>query len=645
MNTTCSLPLLLATLLLLCGVPLHGGTPHTGKVGDEVIAHYTRLGDKEKLRAAKFLVENMKYHYFKDSPGFTKCFEGIEEINSQYKYPDCLEQYQNLFKGLGNPYIGIKDVPDQELMDAKSLIDNIDMAFEDWRNGLWAKHLSFDEFCEFLLPYRIGNEKITVGWRKTLREVYMKNANSILTSDDMKNSAFWAANKVNDALKSLKFKNRKVLPVSGIELPLFALKNMRMGECSDYAEYTTYVMRACGIPVCFDFTPQWPDRSGAHHWNALIDNTGLTMPFMGVESNPGYPSKQGRVMAKVFRRTFAYQPQSLYAQNLQIGELVPENLNTPFIKDVSDEYFKGHTLTLTLNKQHLNDKFAYIAVFDNQKWVPVDFGVITKDRTVTFQKMGADIIYLPVYWGRNGSVPAGNPILLTRDGKTKEIKPNKQKLQSLVLNRKYPHNYRIVKFRGLLKNGHFEASNHPDFTDAEFCAEIKQTHLIGYDTLNVKTKGKYRYWRYVSPVRETCNLAELKFLKDKKPLGISHVLSEGMGQEGTNPENVFDGDELTYYMSDTPQHGWVGADFGKSVLVDQIACLARNDDNDIVDGHTYELCYFENGKQKSFAMQIAKGGTVIFKNVPTETVYILHDLTKGREERIFLYEQNKIYWY
>lgn len=98
-------------------------------------------------------------------------------------------------------------------------------------------------------------------------------------------------------------------------------------------------------------------------------------------------------------------------------------------------------------------------------------------------------------------------------------------------------------------------------------------------------------------------------------------------------------------MSDTPQHGWVGADFGKSVLVDQIACLARNDDNDIVDGHTYELCYFENGKQKSFAMQIAKDGTVIFKNVPTETVYILHDLTKGREERIFLYEQNKIYWY
>ena len=128
---------------MLC-VPNYLVAQSTSKVGDEVIAHYTCLGDNEKLKAAKFLVENMKYHSFKDSPGFTECFNGIERINAQYKYPDCIEQYNSLFKGLSNPYSNIKNIPDKDVMDVKSLIDNIDRAFDDWRNGLWARHLKFD---------------------------------------------------------------------------------------------------------------------------------------------------------------------------------------------------------------------------------------------------------------------------------------------------------------------------------------------------------------------------------------------------------------------------------------------------------------------------------------------------------------------
>ena len=146
---------------------------------------------------------------------------------------------------------------------------------------------------------------------------------------------------MNDALHSLRFRNSKVLPQLGVELPLQALDDMRMGECFDYATLAVYVMRACGIPVALDFTPQWPDRAHNHYWNALIDNTGLCIPFVGVESNPGYPSKQGRLLAKVYRYTFAYQPQSLHALNAESHESVPPMLDSPFMKDVSGEYFKG----------------------------------------------------------------------------------------------------------------------------------------------------------------------------------------------------------------------------------------------------------------------------------------------------------------
>ena len=262
----------------LAAVPMqaHGGNAAgtVGDVGDEVIAHYTRLGDAEKLRAARFLVDNMRLHSFKDSPVLDKYYAGIEQVNKKYKYPACVEQYARLYGELGRP-ADVKQARDADAMTADALIENIDMAFADWREGLWARHLTFDEFCEYLLPYRVGGEKVTPGWRKRLRDEYMKNARSILTSDDMAGQSYWAACKVNDALHSLRFRNSKVLPQLGVELPLQALDGMRMGECFDYATLAVYVMRACGIPVALDFTPQWPDRAHNHYWNALIDNTGL----------------------------------------------------------------------------------------------------------------------------------------------------------------------------------------------------------------------------------------------------------------------------------------------------------------------------------------------------------------------------------
>lgn len=42
---------------------------------------------------------------------------------------------------------------DLNYISADYLIHDIETAFDQWRNGEWARHLTFDEFCEWLLPY------------------------------------------------------------------------------------------------------------------------------------------------------------------------------------------------------------------------------------------------------------------------------------------------------------------------------------------------------------------------------------------------------------------------------------------------------------------------------------------------------------
>ena len=225
--------------------------------------------------------------------------------------------------------------------------------------------------------------------------------------------------------------------------------------------------------------------------------------------------------------------------------------------------------------------------------------------------------------------------------------PDHSRLQDITLNRKYPHFNRVVKFRGLMKGGHFEAANKADFSDAVECAVIKKTPRIGYDTLSVSLPGggKYRYWRFVAQDRGKCNTAEIKLISGGAALEPVEALGAGNGLDGTKPADAFDGDELTYYISDTPANGWVGVDMGKPVSVDKIAYKPRNDDNDVTAGHTYELCYFENGRQRSAGVQRAAGGSVTFRGVPSGALYVLHDLDKGTEERIFTYVDGEVRWY
>ena len=616
------------------------------QLSQRIIEHYSHHEDTLKLKAAHFLLENIPFHFSISNPLLDLYYAEVEKINNNYNYPDCVDQYDGLYEMLGMPDDNKTEIVcDTICLSFEDIIETIDFAFSDWQDGKWAQHLSFDDFCEFLLPYRVGNEKFAP-WRKSLREEYWRYLGTILKCDDMKGQSYWAACRINDELRKLRFRNQKVIPNLKIEWPLSALLNIRMGDCYDYAKLTTYVMRACGIPVSLDYTPQWPDRAHNHHWNVLLDNSGFSMPFMGCESNPGHPNKPGRKMAKVYRYTFAYQSQSLYAQNKNIGHHIPDILSSPFVKDVSEEYFKGHTVTVKLNNAHSLDSFAYIAVFNNQEWVPVDFAKIESNRTATFYCLGGDIVYMPVYWSRNGSTPAGDIILLNSNGTIKTLQQNLDQTQTITIRRKYPLFNRIFKYRMLMKNGHFEAADSPDFTNAISFGMINKVSLSGYDTIAVnKNIGQHRYWRYVSPIGGKCNVAELKFIDSGITLLPKHVLSHGLPLGNNKSENAFDDDDLTFYEAGTTKDGWIGADFGEPVNINKIAFLPRNDDNDITVGHTYQLAYFDDGREVPVATLTAKENELVFKNVPTNTVYILHDLDKGMEERIFTYDNNVINWY
>ena len=53
-------------------------------------------------------------------------------------------------------------------------------------------------------------------------------------------------------------------------------------------------------------------------------------------------------------------------------------------------------------------------------------------------------------------------------------------------------------------------------------------------------------------------------------------------------------------------------------------------------GDTYELQYWGNGRWIGLGRKVAEGVSVSYDNIPDGALLLLRDLTKGRDERIFL---------
>ena len=643
--------LLFVVITLTATLTLYAQNNKLTELRHALTEHYA--GDEEKQQAAAWLIDNMQYHGTVRSALQDEYYNKLTRIAHSTVYPEC----EPLIYGLADsvyavPDKGFKRMADTDAVTAEYIISNIDQAFDRWRNGNFARHLSFSEFCEWLLPYRLTNENLCE-WRERLYKEYKRGIESLRQIADKNRSAYWAAAQVNDLLKQDKIFIHLIPHLGGVNLPAPVLASLRMGECDDYAFKAAYTMRACGIPVCVDFTPQWPTRPHGHHWNVVLNNNGRTVPFMGSESNPGYPCKSDYVYGKVYRYTYEYQKESLFEKNRTIGEPTPPVLTNPFIKDVTGDYTKGVDISVSIS----TDKhFAYLAAFNNQGWTPIAWGEETlpnpsfkgeEKKQYSFKNVGRGAVYLPVTWENDRAVAADYPILIKENGEQEYIKPDKSKTFSLTLTRKYPKYAVTHVYSKRMVGGKFHTSNTADFAESTKIGEIRRNPEMEYDSIDTDPKGReYRYLRYTAPRRSHCNVAEVEFYDaDDKRLLPKAVVTDGNEDAGFKAGSVIDGDALTYYQTKKSDDCTLTFDFGSPVAVAKIRYLPRNDDNHVTAGHRYRLDYYDKDGAHPVGEQVATTDSVTFTGVPLGALYILHDLTKGREERIFTLEDGEIRWW
>ena len=142
-----------------------------------------------------------------------------------------------------------------------------------------------------------------------------------------------------------------------------------------------------------------------------------------------------------------------------------------------------------------------------------------------------------------------------------------------------------------------------------------------------------------------CNINELEFFgSDGNKLEGSVIGTDG--ESWAKKENVFDGNILTGFCANSPDGNWVGLKLAKPSRISKIKYIGRNDGNGIEIGDVYELyCWNVIGHWDLIETKEAIDNVIYFNNIPSGGLYILKDVTKGAEERIFTYDGSKQVWW
>lgn len=416
----------------------------------------------------------------------------------------------------------------------------------------------------------------------------------------------------------------------------------KTGNCRDEASYTVLLCRHLGIPAAIDFTPHWGNRSQGHSWSVLIKPNGKSVPFyMGCTPGDTAHYYHSYIKPKIFRHRFSLN-EEIYNDLIHEKE-IPHLFRTPKFTDVTEEYYNTTNVIRDVPSELSNNNIAYICVFDNRNWIPVHYGKIV-NRKVEFKSMGRNILYMAAILENGKIKPFGLPFIVTANGDVKDINTNMTVTQEMKLFRKYPFFGKQDHFNGRMSGGKFQGSNQHDFSEkVDFHIHEGITNGNWYN-ISINTPDKFRFVRYIGPNGSYCNVNEIEFYSTDGNILKGEIIGTE-GKPNKTKENVFDGDILTGFEEISPDGHWVGLRLKKPVSIGRIKYIPRNDGNSIEIGDKYELMYWDNNCWTSLGIQVAESNILIYKDMPSGGLYILRNLTKGHEERIFTYENGQQIWW
>ena len=583
---------------------------------EKVLDSY-RDTDEEKYRAARFLIRNMPFYHSYEGKALDKYLQYYKSFSAGDRGAqvviDSLKQADGAFT-----MASLTKRKDPVTIDSAFLTAHIDWAFKVRREQPWGKNVSFQDFCEYILPYRIGDEPLSL-WRKELYEQYNPLLDSLRATPGA-DDPLQAAKIILNHLRKEGYKYTGQFPDGPHVGP--EILQWKVGNCRDFADGLTYACRALGIPCGTDRVFVRGDCNSSHTWNFTLDKDGhsYAVDFQG-RGEPWRPCDQYPMKrkGKVIRTTYSLN-ETLMEQGGKAHDIHP-TFKYPFFRDVTEMYvdsIRPHDVKIPFHKLYRTPErgeAVYLCMTNKLRWMPVDY-TYYKGGDIRFEHVEEGVTCIAGTWSGHEIVPLCDPFLIKEPARLHFYTPEASE-QAVPLYMKFHMAvYDTTHIRML--QGTIEGSDRSDFRQTDTLYLITRKPYRRYTAVRLNTRKPYRYMRYRGGPNSWCHVAEVAFYaqaNDTIPLrGRAIGQTEGNGKLA----EVFDGNTETSLLSTRKSGSWAGLDFGKPM----------------------ELFYWGDGRWKSLGRQTATSDSLLYR-APVNALLYLRCYTAGDEERIFEYKDGE----
>lgn len=626
---------------------------------EAVLEHYKIVdNDPEKLAAAKYLISNMPAHYsYRDTAAINSYYNTALSILGTGPNPDWQRDTLRQISNRDYPGLTRSIVSDIQIMTADYLIHNIDHAFTQWKTRPWARHLTYEEFRYWLLPYKVTELQSFDNWRDVLSSYYSDSISMVPETDVNRNSIYGAIEIVRNEIHSKQSDiGLRVIWEGEAGISLRSAQtwtHMTYGSCMDYVTMGTAVFRSLGLPATIDMVPLWGRNSAGHCWYVFPSDRGKEETTINALIMPaGQQFYAYERIPKVWRNTYTINRD---VEKYLKASRFKHSFN-PCMEDVTDHYNLTSDIeiqTIASQVSMLKDRrYAYIATAVNNngpQWKILDYGTLKRGKA-NFKKMGRNILYVVLGYDGYETIPISQPFILHKNGKIEYVNTNINdrssvtKTTSVDLRRKYFESYNVADMRRRILGGKLQCSDNLEFRNAKTLYTIETTYIPARIELP-KATGAHRYWRYLSPDGSWGSISELSFYDENgKKLEGRGIANPEAGQDAI--DRAYDGNLLSNFEINQPDGNWVGLDMSRPTEVRYFSVSPRSDDNDVCPENEYELLYFDGDDWCSLGYQIATGNTLHYDDVPLNTLLWLCNYTRGNNERPFIIRDNgEIDWW
>jgi hypothetical protein len=633
---------------------------------EKVLEHYKKKkADSTKLRAAHYLIENMHGHFSYDTTHLKDYRPVVEKINSlrvsgvsndviRERVNPLMDSLISIYP-LSNVYSKIEN--DLTSIKSELLISTIEQAFESYNSNPFKDSILFDDFLEYVLPYRVHNGYCLEDWRLFFTRNYSPKAGQKFSN-------------VHQLCESLlyNFKDAQFGWQVAPQFPYIKLDDYLKSlvtNCPQRCWFNCLLLRSFGIPVTVDFVPVARIHERGHEWNSFKMKEGF-YPFESFwEDSMCYlKAFYGRTklhpaigpvqFPKIYRRTFKMNISELLHHSINSGEDIPPFFQNPFLKDVTAEYFKTFAIESPIINNIKDVDYAYACVMGfNQTWIPVDFGRIKKGK-ISFNSLGTENVYLPSFYQFGNTIPAAYPFLLNDGGIQSILCPDTLHTRKIEIPYVGYQRPELREYKEAFIGATVEGSNDKNFDKSEILYRVNKLCEPGTYYHPIISKYKYRYFRF-AVLKNKIQLNEIKFFnkvngieKEVKGKLISSNPMDSLLFQKIVDRDLVTGIDLTSLskkskLSDKDKI-WVGYDFKHPVSISAFEYYYVFNTSIRKEG-IYELLYWDFGWKSLGIKKSNSTKSISFHKVPENALLMIKIHDTGYYSRIFTYSDGVQYWW